>query len=185
VLGGKPAAPHLATFCTEWGKNNHRTAVELAPPPDISELQPGDFVEAELELVIFPADAASYYGPDAKLRDMLARDADTWRPVHREAQSNALTPIAKRGEITKSYPLVVAVDEEQRAQVIVKGGLGHVPVTFANLKSPKGHRVLVNGQPLTHWQTNWDAATQRWQIVCNVAAGEEREMEVVLDPVNE
>jgi len=54
VLGGKPAAPHLATFCTEWGKNNHRTAVELAPPPGISELQPGDFVEAELELVISP-----------------------------------------------------------------------------------------------------------------------------------
>jgi hypothetical protein len=185
VLGGKPAAPHLATFCTEWGKNNHRTAVELAPPPGISELQPGDFVEAELELVIFPADAAAYYGPDAKLRDMLARDADTWRPVHREAQGNALTTIAKRGEITKSYPLVVAVDEEQHAQVIVKGGLGHLPVTFAELKSPKGHRVLVNGQPVTSWQTNWEAVTQRWQLVCNVAAGEDRETEIVLDPVNE
>ena len=71
---------------------------------------------------------------------------------------------------------VVAVDEEQRAQVLVKGGLGHVPVTFAELKSPKGHRVLVNGQPVTSWQTNWDAATQRWQIVCNVAAGEDREI---------
>jgi hypothetical protein len=50
-------------------------------------LQPGDFVEAELELVVFPADAAAYYGPDAALRDMLARDADTWRPVHREAKA--------------------------------------------------------------------------------------------------
>jgi hypothetical protein len=181
VLGGKPAAPHLATFCTEWGKNNHRTAVELVPPPEIAELQPGDFVEAELELVVFPADAAAYYGPDAKLRDVLVRDADTWRPVHREAQGNALQSIAKRGEITKSYPLVVAVDEEQRAQVLVKGGLGHVPVSFADLKSPKGHRVLVNGQPITHWQTNWDAVTQRWQIVCNVATVEEGKMEVVLE----
>jgi len=51
---------------------------------------------------------------------MLARDADTWRPVHREAQGNALKPIAKRGEITKRYPLVVAVDQEQRAQVIAE-----------------------------------------------------------------
>jgi len=181
LLGGKPAAPHLATYCTEWGKNNHRTAVELVPPPEIAELQPGDFLEAELELVVFPADAAAYYGPDAKLRDRLAHAADTWRPVHREAQGNALKPIAKLGEITKSYPLVVAVNEEQRAQVLVKGGLGHLPVTFADLKSPKGHRVLVNGQPVTHWQTNWNAVAQRWQIVCNVAAREEGEMEVVLE----
>ena len=181
LLGGKPAAPHLATYCTEWGKNNHRTAVELVPPPEIAELQPGDFIEAELELVVFPADAAAYYGPDAKLRDVLVRAADTWRPVHHEAQGNALKPIAKLGEITKSYPLVVAVNEEQRAQVLVKGGLGHLPVTFADLKSPKGHRVLVNGQPVTHWQTNWNAVAQRWQIVCNVAAREEGEMEVVLE----
>jgi hypothetical protein len=181
LLGGKPAAPHLATYCTEWGKNNHRTAVELVPPPEIAELQPGDFIEAELELVVFPADAAAYYGPDAKLRDVLVRAADTWRPVHREAQGNALRSIAKLGEITKSYPLVVAVNEEQRAQVLVKGGLGHLPVTFADLKSPKGHRVLVNGQPVTHWQTNWNAVAQRWQIVCNVAAREEGEMEVVLE----
>ena len=181
LLGGKPAAPHLATYCTEWGKNNHRTAVELVPPPEIAELQPGDFIEAELELVVFPADAAAYYGPDAKLRDVLAHAADTWRPVHREAQGNALKPIAKLGEITKSYPLVIAVNEEQRAQVLVKGGLGHLPVTFADLKSPKGHRVLVNGQPVTHWQTNWNAVAQRWQIVCNVAAREEGEMEVVLE----
>ncbi len=180
VLGGKPAGPHLSTFCTEWGKGNHKTSVELSPPPGTTELQPGDFVEAELEFVIFPADAAAYYGPDTKLREMLAHDADTWRPVHREAKGNALKPIAKRGFITKSYPVVITVDDEQQAQVTVKGGLGHVPVTFAGLKSPKGHRVLVDGQPVTHWQTDWNAATQCWQIVCNVAASEDREMQIEL-----
>jgi hypothetical protein len=96
--------------------------------------------------------------------------------VHREAKGNALKPIAKRGVITKSYPLVITVDDEQQAQVMVKGGLGHVPVTFAGLKAPKGHRVLVDGQLVMHWQTDWNAATQRWQIVCNVAAGEDREI---------
>jgi hypothetical protein len=181
VLGGKPAAPHVSTFGTEWGKGNHQTAVELSPPPGLSELQPGDFVEAELELVIFPADAAAYYGPDAKLREMITLNADTWRPVHREAKGNALKLIAKRGVITKSYPMVITVDDEQQAQVTVKGGLGHVPVTFASLKSPKGHRVLVDGQPVTHWQTDWNAATQCWQIVCNVAAHEDREMQIVLE----
>ncbi len=181
VLGGRPAAPHLSTFCTEWGKNNHRTSVELAPPPGITELLPGDFVEAELELVVFPADAAAYYGPDTALRAMLARDADTWRPVHREASGNALKAIARRGVIAQSYPLVVGVDDGQRAQVTVQGGLGHLPVTFTGLKSHSGHRVLVNDQPVTHWQTDWQAATQRWQITCNVAAGSERELNIVLE----
>jgi hypothetical protein len=181
VLGGRPAEPHLSTFCTEWGKNNHRTSVELAPPPGITELLPGDFVEAELELVVFPADAAAYYGPDTALRSMLARDADTWRPVHREASGNALKAIAKRGVIAQSYPLVVGVDDGQRAQVTVQGGLGHLPVTFTGLKSHSGHRVLVNDKPVTHWQTDWHAATQRWQITCNVAVGSEREVKIVLE----
>jgi hypothetical protein len=39
----------------------------------------------------------------------------------------------------------------------------------------------VNGKPVTHWQTDWNAVTQRWQIVCNVAAGEDREMQIVLE----
>jgi hypothetical protein len=169
VLGGKPAMPHLATFCTEWGANNHRTSVELAPPPGITELLPGDFIEADLELVVFPADAAAYYGPDVALREMLVRDADTWRPVHREAVGNALKPQAQRGTIVKSYPLVVAVDEMQRARVTLQGGLGHLPVTFTGLNRPQGHRLLVNGKPAGHWQTDWNPATQRWQATYNAA----------------
>ncbi len=178
LLGGKPAAPHLATFCTEWGKSNNRTAVELAPPPGINELQPGDFVEAELELVVFPGDGAAYYGPDAKLRDMLARDADTWRPVYREVRSNNLKPQVQRGSLVKPYPLLIAVDEEQRAKASVQGGLGHLPVTFTDLKSPSGHRLLLNGKPLTYWQTDWDPAAQRWQVTCNVPLAGSTEIEL-------
>lgn len=183
VLGGRPAQPHLATYCTEWGKNNHRTSVELAPPPTITELLPGDFVEADLELVVFPADAAAYYGPDVELREMLTRDADTWRPVQREAAGNALRPIAQHGVVQNHYPLVVAVDADQRAHIILKPGLGHLPVKFTGLKTPNGHRVLVNGDAVTYWQTDWDAATQRWQVVCNVSAQNRPDLEMTLTPV--
>jgi hypothetical protein len=181
VLGGKAAAPHLSTYCTEWGKDNHRTAVELVPPPGITELQPGDFVEAELELVVFAADAAAYYGPDAALRDLLARDADTWRPVHREAAGNALQPQAQRGTIEKPYPLVVAVDDQQHARVSLQGGLGHLPVTFIGLTRPQGHRLLVNGKPAEHWQTDWNSATQRWQVTYNVASAIGGRLELELE----
>jgi len=180
VLGGKPAGPHLSTFSTEWGKDNHRTSIELAPPPGIQELQPGDFVEAELELVVFPSDAAAYYGPDAALRETLARDADTWRLVHREAAGNALKPQTQRGTLVKAYPLVIAVDEEQRARVNLKAGLGHLPVTFTGLTQPRDYRVLVNGQPVGQWQTDWNATTRRWQITCNITAtaGDPFELEI-------
>ncbi len=181
VLGGRPASPHLATYGTEWGRSNHRTSIDLVPPPDVTELKPGDFIEAELELVVFPAKAAAYYGPDSLFRGMLDRDADSWRPVHREARGNALQPVAKLGTIVNAYPLVVAVDQDQHAQVTVSGGLGHLPVTLTGLKSPQGHRVLVNGQPLTAWQTDWNASTQRWQIVCNVPVRGESGIEVVLE----
>lgn len=168
ILGGKPAGPHLSLFCTEWGKNNHRSAVELAPPAGIDELQPGDFVEAELELVVFPADAAAYYGPDNAIRETLARGADTWRPVHREAAGNALKPTAERGTIVNPYPLVVAVDDRQRAKASVEGGLGHIPVTFTGLAAPGGHRLRANGKAVERWQTDWNPATKRWQLTCNV-----------------
>jgi hypothetical protein len=182
VLGGKPAAPHLSSFCTEWGKGNHRTSVELAPPPGIDELKPGDFVETELEWVVFPADAAAYYGPDAALREMLTRDADTWRPVHREAVGNRLKPQALHGTVQKSYPLRVAVAEDQTVHVKVPSGLGHLPITITGLTSPRSHRLSANGKPLEHWQTDWNPTSQRWQISANVPPMPGGMIEIKLQP---
>ncbi len=177
VLGGRPVAqPHAAFFCTEWGKGNHRTVVELAPPPGLKELVPGDYVEADLELVVFPGTAAAYYGPDQAFRAALARDADTWRMVQREAAGQDLRPAARRGRVLQSYPLRVAVDDHQAAEVTLRGGLGYVPVTFTGLTAPDGYVLLVDGQPIKQavqgndfWQTDFDAATQRWQQTFNLA----------------
>lgn len=181
VLGGKPAAPHLSTYCNEWGTNNHRTAAELATPPGITELLPGDFVDAELELVVFPNDAAAYYGPDSALRDFLANHADTWRPVHREAAANQLKPAAIHGVIVHSYPLVVAADPQHGASVKLEGGLGHLPVTFTGLASPNGHRVIANGETVTHWQTDWNPASNRWQLTCNIPTAGKHPLHIKLD----
>jgi hypothetical protein len=176
VLGGRPAAqPHASFFCTEWGKGNHRTVVELSLPPDIKQLLPGDFVEADLELVVFPATAAAYYGPDKLFQEALARDADTWRLVQREAAGNALKPQAGHGQVKKAYPLVVAVDAQQRAEVAFQGGIGYLPVTFTGLAAPDGGALFVDGQRLDQgvhgndfWQTDYDLAAQRWQQTFNI-----------------
>jgi hypothetical protein len=176
VLGGRPVAqPHASFFCIEWGKGNHRTVVELAPPPGILELRPGDFVEADLELVVFPAAAAAYYGPDKVFRDNLARDADTWQLVQREAAGNALQTQARRGQVMSAYPLVVAVDAQQRAEINVQGALGYVPVTFTGLSQPRGYQMFMDDKPVNQsvhgndfWQTDYDSCRQHWQLTFNV-----------------
>jgi hypothetical protein len=106
----------------------------------------------------------------------LVRDADTWRLVQREAAGNALKAQASRGRVLSSYPLVVAVDAQQRAEIAFQGGLGYVPVTFTGLASPDGYVLVVDGQRLHQavhgndfWQTDYDPATQRWRQTYNLA----------------
>jgi hypothetical protein len=182
VLGGKPAGPHVAFYGMAHGKKAPvRTVVELAPPPGVVALQPGDFVEAELELVMFPTDPRAYYGPDSTFRQALVRDADTWRLVHREAAGNALEPTAERGTVVKPYPLVVAVDAAQKANVKVKGGLGHVPVTFTGLTQPRGHRLRVGGRVVNPWQTDWNPEKKQWHVVYNVQAPGARAVDMEFD----
>lgn len=176
VLGGKGVPlPHASFFCTEWGKGNHRTVAELVPPPGITELLPGDYVEADLELVVFPADPAAYYGPNKDFSESLVHDADTWRLVHREASGNALQAQARRGTVVNPYPLVVAVDDQQCAEVTLRGGLGYVPVTFTGLSESRGYRLFVDDKPVDQsihrndfWQTDYNPATQKFQITFNV-----------------
>ena len=176
VLGGKPSPqPHVTFFRTEWGRGNRRTVVELAPPPEIKELLPGDFVEAQVELLVFPADAPSYYGPDESFKKVLARDADTWRPVQREGVGNALNVRARRGAVANSYPLLVNVDGHQSAEVAWKGGLGYLPATFIGLTKPKGYHLTLDGKLVDQsahgndfWQTDFDAESRQWRMTFNI-----------------
>ncbi|MBB5030887.1 hypothetical protein [Prosthecobacter vanneervenii] len=170
VLGSAAAGPHASFFCTEWGKGNHRTVAELSPPPEVHELLPGDYVEADLEFIVLPADASAYYGTDAPLKEALSQDANTWRLVQREAAGNALRAHVASGTLTNTYPVRVAVAADQSAELTLRGGLGHLPVTFTGLSSPDAHQLLVNGMPDTFWQTDWDAASQSWQMTFNVPA---------------
>jgi hypothetical protein len=130
-----------------------------------------------LELVIFPADAAAYYGPDKSFREALKRDADTSRLVQREASGNALDIQPKTGTVLKPYPTVLAVDDQQRAEVIVKGGVGCLPVTFTGLSQPRGYQLFVDGNLVDQsihgndfWHTDYDAATRSWRLTFNIPA---------------
>jgi len=177
-LGGRAApAPFAAVYGTQSGVAS--AALELSPPPGVEELLPGDFVEAEVELVVVPMSAADYYGPNEALRAALREGGNTWRPVFREAAGNHLQLKAIRGTIRRGYPIVVEVGRGERAELEVTGGVGYVPITFAGLRASRGYQLRqvvgdksrvvdqsVHGNDF--WQTDYDPAAGRWRITYNV-----------------
>ena len=135
-LGGQRAdRPHAAFFGTENGIPSMN--VELAPPPGLEQLQPGDFVEATLELVVIPMNADDYYGPNINLRAHLKEHANSWKPVHRLAQRNDLDVTVEHGELLRPYPVILKSDEDRTLKFSVHGGAGYVPFTIAGVHTPE------------------------------------------------
>jgi hypothetical protein len=164
---------------TEWHRNNFRVAAELSPPPGLKSLKPGDYVDTDIELVVLPSRAGIYYGPNESLIAALAKDANTWKMIHREAAGNDLDIQMKEGELLEPYPVEISVSAEQRAQFAVSGGVGYVPITFTNLRDHKDLRLYrvvggtttvedqsVNGNDF--WQTDYDTVNGTWSITYNI-----------------
>lgn len=177
-LGGKEVKePCAAVFGTNNGVASAN--VELAPPSGLTRLVPGDFVEAEVELLIVPQTAADYRGPNANLRASLASaGAEHWRPVARLAQKNNLEVKALHGTLEHTYPIAVKADAG-RAALEVTGGVGYIPLTVTGLpdfknytlwKTAAGKREAVD--QAVHggdfWQTEYNPATRTWSLTYNI-----------------
>lgn len=174
--GAASSAPYVSFWNKGAGANDDRTVVELSPPPTVRELQPGDFIEADLELAVFPAKPAAYYGPDVAFRAALWKNADQWKLIYREAAGNALRVEAQRGRMNWPYPMNLTVDTNQVAEVTVEGGLGYVPVTVNGVTSPHGFALWLDDRRVDQsihgndfWQTDYDSDRQQWRMTYNVA----------------
>jgi hypothetical protein len=176
-LGGRQvAAPNASVFGTQNGPPS--ACLELTPPPGVDELQPGDFVDALVELVIMPVSADDYYGPNEGLRRALIDGGNTWKMIHREAHGNAPRVDAVRGRVMQTWPVVVAVDDRNEAEIIVNGGLGSVPVTFTGLPGFRDYELgRDDGQGLVivdqsvhgrdYWQTDFNSVAKTWALTYN------------------
>ena len=145
------------------------------------ELQPGDFVEAEVVHVVMPQFASDYYGPNTNLRAALQKNENTWRMIHREAVGNNLHIKVNRGRILRRYPILIEIDETQSVNLTITGGVGYVPITFDGLDSydrwelirldESGNEELVDQSIHGNdfWQTNYDPATGKWSRTYNVS----------------
>ena len=115
--------------------------IELTPPPDLTELKPGDFVEATVELLVLPQFAKDYYGPNEALRRDLAAHGNTWKPVLRQAAQGALAVSVSKGDLLQSYPVRIEVGSSQAAEFTVTGGVGYCPITFTGLRDYRGWKL--------------------------------------------
>ena len=177
-LGGKDApVPYASVYGTENGPPSAN--VELAPQPALTRLEPGDFVDAEVELIVMPMSADDYYGPNENLRSHLEKHANTWRPIHRQALGNRIEVNVQRGRLVRRYPIVVEVDPAGRAEFELTGGLGYVPIRLDGLRDHRGHSLFIErrgrgellDQTVTgndYWQTDFDPVTGCFSITYNV-----------------
>ncbi len=177
-LGG---TGYTRPYYSVYGTTNGGVAsanVELSVPADITQLQAGDYVKAQVVYIIVPQFAADYYGPNANLATALTTKENTWRMIYREAVVNDLTVTASTGTVLSEYPIRIKALRNQ-AQFIVNGGLGYIPVTFTNLQDYRGFTLerkdgsnwipvdqSVHGNDF--WQTDYDAISNTWQITYNL-----------------
>ncbi len=176
-LGGKEAEPWFA----ERGLEQHHlksSTLDLVPPPGVTRFQPGDFVEAVIEYLVLPQRADDYYGPNEALRRALAKDGGSWRMTRREAMGNDRKVVVHAGKLERIHPDVRVRAHQDRAQLTVEGGLGHVPVTFTGLSAYAGFVLAVDGQPIDQgvhgndfWQCDYDSESCMWSQTFTLPLG--------------
>lgn len=178
-LGGR----HVRPWAAERGakvRGTDTSLVDILPPPDIDQLQVGDYVAAVVEHVVVPQFAHDYYGPNENLRAALKRWQDTWEMVHREAIGNDLAVNVVRGELLRDRPTMIRATENH-AEFAITGGLGYVPITITGLTDFRQPLLEIqetnNGtwipvDQAVHgndfWQTDYDTQTGTWQVTYSV-----------------
>jgi hypothetical protein len=178
-LGGKQAAPWAAEYGVHACGQDTST-IDIVPPPGVTRLLPGDFVEATFEHLIMPQSASDYYGPNQALRSALASDGNTWRLIQREAVGNDLEVGVRTGQLGGLRPAVRIQAVDGLAEFAITGGLGYTPITLCGLRTPCRPRLAVRDpggawqtvDQSIHgndfWQTDYDADSVSWEVTFSV-----------------
>ena len=179
-LGGKPASPWIVEHGVK-SRGVETSTLDIVPPPGVTRLEQGDFVEATIEHVVMPQFAADYYGPNEALRAALKEGENTWRMIHREAVGNDRRVTMKTGNLGRLHPAVLVESADDAAEFTLAGGLGYVPVTLTGLTSPRGYALWLDSQLMNqsvhgndYWQTAYDPATKRWSRTYNIPIAKDK-----------
>lgn len=136
-IGGRPMPQPLLR---ERVNPRGVSLMELVPPDGVDRLTAGDFVEADIVRVVVPRSLDNYGGGNAAFREALRAHGGDARLILREAAGNHIAVETTTGRLTSLHPVRIAT-EGDRAEFVLTGGLGAVPVTFGGL-SRAGRPVL-------------------------------------------
>lgn len=179
-LGGKDASPWLAERGVKIGRNDSST-LDILPPPNVTGLLPGDFVETTIEHIVMPQFARYYYGPNEDLKAALKRDENTWKMIQREANGNDRQVEVTAGTLLHLWPDIRIDAIDDVASFKLHGGLAYVPVTVTGLTSNHDYILTVDGVRVDQsvhgndfWQNDYDPATRRWSRTYNLPVSDDR-----------
>jgi len=172
-LGGVDApVPYWHFQATAWSRGQ-RLSVLLGPPPGLTELLPGDFVDAVVEWVVQPLSAESYYGPDERFRRLLTDHANSWQPLWHAALDFQPRVEQEPGPTAWGVPIEVDLTgRTEPATFRLYNSQGTVPVRLRGLAVPAGHVLEVERAPGHYerwqpshggspfWQTEYEAARE-------------------------
>lgn len=161
VIGGKECpVPYFSTYgMKDRIADGPDTAnVELSLPPETKKLNPGDFIEFEIEFIVMPQSDKDYYGSNKNLIQCLKSHKNTWRPVYRQAVGNDIEISVSEGELTEKYPPVVKTNNNC-AQFEIIGGIAYMPVTFTGIDTYKG--VILEEYIEGGWKMNQEVCDFR------------------------
>lgn len=180
IGGVENVAPHYVerSLSAAAGARENGSAIDLVPPPGVTSLQAGDYIEGEIERVIHPRDAADYYGPDTAFQTALATYANTPDLMLREAIGNDLIVNVTTGALERSYPVQVRAAQGVAAFSITRG-VGYVPISITGLGDYRSPVLEENvGGTWTaitqatagkdFWQCDFNVASATWETTFNV-----------------
>lgn len=178
-LGGKEARPWVQEHGIDVTPRLKSSTLDILPPPGVKRLEPGDFVEATIELLIVPQFVEDYYGPNQSLRDALGKGQNTWEMIHRQADGDHYQVEMKTGKLKNLYPGITIEVAEGAAEFELQGGLAYIPITFEGLKHHAGFELKIDGKPFDQsvhgndfWQTDYDTKRSRWSRTYNIPSAE-------------
>lgn len=184
INGIDQPTPIASFFGTEDGIPSMN--VEITPPPGVTSLSAGDYVEMLVELVAIPQHPHAYYGPNKPFHQSLETGGNTWRPLARLAIANALDITVCKGELIKIYPIRIKLNPYGEVLFRIKGGAGYVPCTVVGLRSPNvGVLTRVNPESLQNIpslpqesdcrQVDYNAGEDWFEVTFNLCLDESAE----------
>ena len=150
----------------------------MTAPEGVTDFNPGDTIEFNVEWITLPRVAADYYGPNETFRKHVAENPSSWKTTYREAIGNNLKVSVNGGTLLNNYPIIIQTDK-QEVTVDIDGGVGFVPIRFEGLKQAKGYALyqVIDGKEVKldqsvhgndFWQTDYDVKTNRFKMTFNL-----------------